>query len=114
MPSFLPGRWGWLGIWRPIGIYLYDCWPLRREGRMYARLSRMPVEVLRAGESGGKAQIGRRLGRAPSQSLGVALSALLRAWITGLAGCRCDRSREARAKASHTRDLVQALPNAEG
>ena len=45
---------GWVGMWRPIGIYLYDWWPLRREGRMYARLSSMPVEVLRAGESGGE------------------------------------------------------------
>jgi hypothetical protein len=26
-------------------VYLYDWWPLRRRGRIYEKLSRMPVEV---------------------------------------------------------------------
>jgi hypothetical protein len=37
---------GWVAMWRPMQIYLYDWWPLRRRGRIYARLSRMPVEVV--------------------------------------------------------------------
>jgi hypothetical protein len=39
---------GWVAMWRPMQIYLYDWWPLRRRGRVYEKLSRMPVEVLRA------------------------------------------------------------------
>ncbi len=36
---------GWVAMWRPMQIYLYDWWPLRRRGRVYEKLSRMPVEV---------------------------------------------------------------------
>ena len=36
---------GWVAMWRPMQLYLYDWWPLRRRGRMYEKLSRMPVEV---------------------------------------------------------------------
>jgi len=43
---------GWVAMWRPMQIYLYDWWPLRRRGRLYDKLSRMPVEVL---QKGGKA-----------------------------------------------------------
>jgi hypothetical protein len=32
-------------------IYLYDWWPLRQTGRIYARLSRMPVEVTQHAKS---------------------------------------------------------------
>ena len=37
---------GWVAMWRPMQIYLYDWWPLRRRGRIYAKLSHMPVEVI--------------------------------------------------------------------
>ena len=37
---------GWVAMWRPMEIYLYDWWPLRRRGRIFAKLSRMPVEVV--------------------------------------------------------------------
>jgi len=37
---------GWVAMWRPMQIYLYDWWPLRRRGRVYAKLSHMPVEVI--------------------------------------------------------------------
>jgi hypothetical protein len=37
---------GWVAMWRPMEIYLYDWWPLRNRGRVYARLSQMPVEVI--------------------------------------------------------------------
>lgn len=36
---------GWVAMWRPMQIYLYDWWPLRRRGRLYEKLSHMPVEV---------------------------------------------------------------------
>lgn len=37
---------GWVAMWRPMEIYLYDWWPIRRKLRLYRRLSRMPVKVL--------------------------------------------------------------------
>jgi len=37
---------GWVAMWRPMQIYLYDWWPLRRRGRVYTKLSHMPVEVV--------------------------------------------------------------------
>jgi DNA-directed RNA polymerase subunit L len=40
---------GWVAMWRPMQIYLYDWWPLRRRGRLYDKLSRMPVEVVQKG-----------------------------------------------------------------
>ena len=42
---------GWVAMWRPMQIYLYDWWPVRRRGRVYAKLSQMPVEVIRKGTS---------------------------------------------------------------
>jgi hypothetical protein len=37
---------GWVAMWRPLEIYLYEWWPLRRRGRIFEKLSRMPVQVL--------------------------------------------------------------------
>jgi hypothetical protein len=37
---------GWVAMWRPMQIYLYDWWPLRRRIRTYRKLARMPVEVI--------------------------------------------------------------------
>jgi hypothetical protein len=36
---------GWVAMWRPMQTFLYDWWPLRRLGRIYEKLSRMPVEL---------------------------------------------------------------------
>ncbi len=36
---------GWVAMWRPINIFLYDWWPVRRQARVYAKLSRMQVET---------------------------------------------------------------------
>ena len=36
---------GWVAMWRPMQIFLYDWWPLRRTGRLYDKLSRVNVEV---------------------------------------------------------------------
>ena len=37
---------GWVAMWRPMQIYLYDWWPVRRRSRIYLKLSHMPVEVV--------------------------------------------------------------------
>jgi len=36
---------GWVAMWRPMQIYLYDWWPLLRRSRIYVKLSHMPVEL---------------------------------------------------------------------
>jgi hypothetical protein len=36
---------GWVAMWRPIQIYLYEWWPLARQVRLYRRMSRMDVEI---------------------------------------------------------------------
>jgi hypothetical protein len=39
---------GWVANWRPLEIYLYDWWPIRRRARLYRRIAAAPV-ILRAG-----------------------------------------------------------------
>jgi hypothetical protein len=48
--SFVIG--GWVALWRPIEIFLYDWWPILGEARLYDRLARMEVAVA-AGPAGG-------------------------------------------------------------
>ena len=48
LPSFLTQSLtiaGWVAMWRPMEIYLYSWWPLRRRGQIFDKLSQMPVEV---------------------------------------------------------------------
>jgi len=40
---------GWVAMWRPMEIFLYEWWPLLRKGRLYEKLSRMRVEVRLSG-----------------------------------------------------------------
>jgi hypothetical protein len=42
---------GWVAMWRPLEIYLYDWWPVRAERRNLQRLARMEVKVLVSGPS---------------------------------------------------------------
>lgn len=42
---------GWVAMWRPMEIYLYDWWPLRRRGQTYEKLSHMSVEVVPKGKN---------------------------------------------------------------
>jgi hypothetical protein len=42
---------GWVAMWRPLEIFLYDWWPLRDEARLYERLAAMAVRVVHAGEA---------------------------------------------------------------
>jgi hypothetical protein len=39
---------GWVAMWRPIRIFLYDWWPVLRLGHLYEKLSQMRVEVRRS------------------------------------------------------------------
>lgn len=34
---------GWVAMWRPMEVFLYDWWPIRAEVRGYERLAAMPV-----------------------------------------------------------------------
>jgi hypothetical protein len=36
---------GWVAMWRPLEVFLYDWWPIRAEARLYDRLSAMPVRI---------------------------------------------------------------------
>ncbi len=36
---------GWVANWRPIEIYLYDWWPIRRHILLFRRIAAAPVEV---------------------------------------------------------------------
>ncbi|NWF36376.1 hypothetical protein [Mariprofundus sp. KV] len=36
---------GWVAMWRPIQIYLYDWWPIRRNRRVYEKIRAMPIEL---------------------------------------------------------------------
>ena len=41
--SFLIG--GWVAMWRPLEVFLYDWWPIRADARLADRLSAMPVRI---------------------------------------------------------------------
>jgi hypothetical protein len=36
---------GWVAMWRPLEVFLYDWWPIRSEARLYDRLSAMTIKV---------------------------------------------------------------------
>jgi hypothetical protein len=36
---------GWVAMWRPLEIFLYDWWPIRRDAQLYDRLGAMPVNI---------------------------------------------------------------------
>jgi hypothetical protein len=42
---------GWVAMWRPLEIFLYDWWPIRAEARLYRRLSDMPVRIAYVSEA---------------------------------------------------------------
>jgi hypothetical protein len=41
--GFLIG--GWVAMWRPLEVFLYDWWPIRGEVQLFERLSAMPVGI---------------------------------------------------------------------
>jgi hypothetical protein len=36
---------GWVAMWRPLEVFLYDWWPIRAESRLFDRLASMPVRI---------------------------------------------------------------------
>jgi hypothetical protein len=46
---------GWVAMWRPIEIFLYDWWPIRAEAALDDRLSVMPVRISYKQDGGGDA-----------------------------------------------------------
>ena len=36
---------GWVAMWRPLEVFLYDWWPIRAETHLFDRLSAMPVRI---------------------------------------------------------------------
>jgi len=36
---------GWVSMWRPLEIFLYEWWPIRNEARLSDRLAAMPVRI---------------------------------------------------------------------
>ena len=36
---------GWVAMWRPLEIFLYDWWPIRRDAQLYDRLGEMPAHI---------------------------------------------------------------------
>lgn len=37
---------GWVAMWKPLEILLYDWWPILAERRLFDRLSRVPVRIV--------------------------------------------------------------------
>jgi hypothetical protein len=37
---------GWVAMWKPLEIFLYDWWPIVGERRLYDRLSRIKVQII--------------------------------------------------------------------
>jgi hypothetical protein len=46
---------GWVAMWRPMEVFLYDWWPIRADARLYDRLARMPVRIAYTHEAGSEA-----------------------------------------------------------
>lgn len=41
---------GWVAMWRPLEIFLYDWWPIRAEIRLFDRLAVMPIRIRQTGD----------------------------------------------------------------
>jgi hypothetical protein len=42
---------GWVAMWRPLEVFLYEWWPVRAEARLFDRLSAMIVRVVPSSEA---------------------------------------------------------------
>jgi hypothetical protein len=36
---------GWVALWRPVEIFLYDWWPILRQQQRCTAIARMPIDV---------------------------------------------------------------------
>jgi hypothetical protein len=55
---------GWVAMWRPLEIYLYDWWPLRQEWHKLRSLSRMHVRLVLPSDKPGESTAGAAKGAA--------------------------------------------------
>jgi hypothetical protein len=46
---------GWVAMWRPMEIFLYEWWPIRDEARLFDRLVVMPVRIAYTRDAGSEA-----------------------------------------------------------
>ena len=46
---------GWVALWRPMEIFLYDWWPIRADARLFDRLAAMPIALRGADAAAGGA-----------------------------------------------------------
>lgn len=46
---------GWVAMWRPLEIFLYDWWPILAEARLFDRLAAMPVRIKYSGAAASEA-----------------------------------------------------------
>jgi hypothetical protein len=46
---------GWVSMWRPLEVFLYDWWPIRNEARLSDRLAAMPMRIRYANATGPEA-----------------------------------------------------------
>ncbi|MGE5813405.1 MAG: hypothetical protein ACM36C_02865 [Acidobacteriota bacterium] len=46
---------GWVAMWRPMQIFLYDWWPIRADAQLADRLSQMSVRIVYMNERGSDA-----------------------------------------------------------
>ena len=42
---------GWVAMWRPLEVFLYDWWPIRADRRLFDRLAAMPVRLTYAADA---------------------------------------------------------------
>jgi hypothetical protein len=49
---------GWVAMWRPLEVFLYDWWPIRADIRLFGRLAGMPVTI-RYPDAAAEADAGR-------------------------------------------------------
>ena len=45
---------GWVAMWRPLEMFLYEWWPIRRMIRLFRRLAEMPIKVAVSVQSGAR------------------------------------------------------------
>ena len=48
---------GWVAMWRPLEVFLYDWWPIREEARLFDRLGAMPVRLVHRGAVAGREKV---------------------------------------------------------
>jgi len=42
---------GWVAMWRPLEVFLYDWWPIRADAHRFDRLAAMPVRIVNAADT---------------------------------------------------------------